>query len=188
VRLETARLILRRPTREDVSALLRLVSDPAFASTVREIPHNEDDVREYLEAECAVLEPELNKCFNLLIELKEDHRVVGLVTLVPRKHSQGQIGYALHKGDRGRGYASEAAQALVDHAFADMGFHRIYADTRADNVASWRVMERLGMIREAHFREAVQEEGDWRDLVVYAVLADGRPTVNVSGETSPEGQ
>lgn len=184
MRLESERLILRRPERDDVSALLRLVSDPTFASTVPEIPRTEDDVRDYLEAECAVHEPELSKCFNLLIERRQDHRVVGLVTLVLRKHSQGQIGYALHTDDRGHGYATEASRALVDHAFADLGLHRIYADTRADNDASRRVMECLGMTREARFREAVQADGKWRDLVVYAVLAQDWSGADVMSERS----
>jgi RimJ/RimL family protein N-acetyltransferase len=176
VRIETERLILRRPKREDVGSLLRLVSDPTFASTVPEIPGNEDEVREYLKAECSVHRPELNKCFNLLIERRQDSMVVGLVTLILRKHSQGQIGYALHTSDRGCGYASEASRALVEHAFTHLGLHRIYADTRADNKASWKVMERLGMVREARFRETVKVGGGWRDLVVYAVLAQDWPT------------
>lgn len=175
VRIETERLILRRPARGDVSELLRLASDPSFASTVPEIPGTEDEVRDYVEAQCAVHAPELDEVFNLFIERKHDGMLMGLVGFVLRKHSQAEVGYALHSDHRGCGYATEAAGALIAYAFADLGLHRVYADTRADNRASRRVMERLGMTHEARFREAVYEDGEWRDLVVYAVLAQEWP-------------
>ena len=172
MRITTDRLILRRPQSDDVGDLLYLLSDPSFAAAVPEIPRNESRLRAYVEDERALAEPELHKCFNLFSERREDHRLVGLSTLVLRKHDQGEIGYALHREFRGHGYASEAARAFVDHVFAELGLHRIYAETRAHNTASWKVMERLGMHREACFRKMVLEDGDWRDLVIYAVLAE----------------
>ena len=175
MRLRTERLVLRRPETEDVRNLLRLLSDQSFAAAVPEIPRTEGRIREYLEIERSVSKPERDKCFNLLLERRQDNRVVGLTTLVLRKHSQGEIGCALHRDYRSRGYAGEAARAFMDHAFTELGLHRIYAETRADNTASWRVLERLGMRREACFREMVREDGDWWDIVVYAVLADEWP-------------
>jgi RimJ/RimL family protein N-acetyltransferase len=172
VRLRTERLILRRPEAEDLRNLLKLLSDPSFAATVPEIPRTEEEIREYLEVERAVNRPERDKCFNLLLERRQDNCVIGLSTLVLRGHSQGEIGYALHRDHHRLGYASEAARAFMDYAFNELGLHRIYAETQADNTASWKVMERLGMRREAYFREMVQEDGNWLDVVVYAVLAD----------------
>ena len=176
MRLRTERLILRRPETEDLKNLLRLLSDPSFAATVPEIPRTDEEIREYLEVERTVNKPEQDKCFNLLLERQQDNCVVGLTTLVLRGHCQGEIGYALHRDYRSRGYASEAARAFMDYAFTELGLHRIYAETRADNTASWRVMERLGMRREACFREMVREDGDWREVLVYAVLADEWPS------------
>ena len=176
MRLRTERLTLRRPEAEDVCNLLNLLSDKAFAATVPEIPRSEEEIREYLEVERSVRRPEQDKCFNLLLERQQDGCVVGLTTLVLRKCRQGEIGYALHGDYRSCGYASEAARVFMDYAFTELRLHRIYAETRADNVASWRVMERLGMKREACFREMVHEDGDWWDVVVYAVLADEWPT------------
>lgn len=176
MRIRTERLILRRPETEDPGNLLRLLSDQSFAATVPEIPRTEEKIREYLEVERSVTKPEQNKCFNLLLERQQDNRVIGLTTLVLRRHSQGEIGCALHRDYRSRGYASEAACAFMDYAFTELGLHRIYAETRADNAASRRVTERLGMRREACFRKMAREDGDWRDVVVYAVLADEWPT------------
>lgn len=170
VRLETERLILRRPEIEDMSDLLRLLSDPSFAAAVPEIPRTEGEIRDYLEVERFANEPEPDRCFNLFLERRRDNGVLGLATLVLRKDGQGEIGYALHGDHRGSGYASEAARAFIDYAFTELGLHRIYAETTADNTASWKVMERLGMRREARFREMVRGDGRWQDLVIYAVL------------------
>lgn len=175
MRLTTERLILRRPEIGDVSNLLSLLSDQLFAATVPEIPRTEEGIRGYLEIESTISDPEQDKCFNLLLERRLDKCVVGLITLVLREHSQGEIGYALHEDYRSCGYASEAARTFMDYAFAELGLHRIYAETRADNIASWKVMERLGMRREAYFRETVREDEAWRDIVVYAVLAEEWP-------------
>ncbi len=177
VRLETERLILRRPEIEDLADLLRLLSDPSFAAAVPEIPGTEGEIREYLEIERSANEPEPDKCFNLFLERRRDNGVLGLATLVLRKDGQGEIGYALHGDHRGFGYASEAARAFIDYAFTELGLHRIYAETTADNTASRKVMERLGMKREARFREMVREDGRWRDKVVYAVLEHEWPAV-----------
>ena len=73
---------------------------------------------------------------------------------------------------QGQGLATEAVRALVTTCFDQLGFHRISARTGRDNKRSWRLMERLGMRREAHFRESHVVKGEWRDEFVYAVLAD----------------
>jgi RimJ/RimL family protein N-acetyltransferase len=56
------------------------------------------------------------------------------------------------------------------YGFTSLGLHRISADTTSPNVASWRLMERLGMRREAHLREAEFRDGEWIDYFIYAIL------------------
>jgi RimJ/RimL family protein N-acetyltransferase len=72
---------------------------------------------------------------------------------------------------RGKGYATEGAAALVSYGFGSLGLHRIEASTSNHNPDSRRVMERLGMTREACLREAEQRDGQWVDLVIYGILA-----------------
>jgi RimJ/RimL family protein N-acetyltransferase len=60
----------------------------------------------------------------------------------------------------------------MGYGFTSLGLHRIQAGTGAQNVDSWRVMERLGMRREAWLREAERQDGVWQDVVIYAALAD----------------
>ena len=65
----------------------------------------------------------------------------------------------------------EAAHALLGYGFATLGLHRVIATCQPENVASWRVMEKLGMRREAHVRQCIpRDDGTWWDEYVYAIL------------------
>jgi len=66
------------------------------------------------------------------------------------------MGWVFHRAYHGHGYATEAAGALLQYSFAALHLHRIIATCQPENVASWRVMEKLGMRREAHFRKCIK--------------------------------
>ena len=86
---------------------------------------------------------------------------------------EAEVGYVLDPSYGGRGYATEAVEALLRLCFDDLGLRRVTAGCFADNVASWRLMERLGMRRESHSqREALHRSGEWLDGMGYALLAD----------------
>ena len=82
------------------------------------------------------------------------------------------IGWTLGKTYEGNGYATEAARALLDYLFGILGFHRVYALTSPKNRKSRRLMERLGMRREAHFRKNCFDGDRWEDEYAYAILAE----------------
>lgn len=86
------------------------------------------------------------------------------------EHQSGMIGYVLHPEHHGNGYATEVSRELLRLGFDELGLHRIAASADARNTASIRVMERLGMRREALFRENELTRGEWTDEVVYALL------------------
>lgn len=88
-----------------------------------------------------------------------------------REHRQGEIGFVIHPDHQGHGYATEAAAALMEVGFRQVGLHRIEGHADARNTASTRVMERLGMRREAQLRENEFIKGEWSDEVIYAILA-----------------
>ena len=87
-------------------------------------------------------------------------------------HRGGELGYVLHPGHQGKGLATEAAEALLRLGFDRFDLHRITAKCSARNAASARLMERLGMRREAHLIGSRWVKGAWRDELVYAILAD----------------
>jgi RimJ/RimL family protein N-acetyltransferase len=87
------------------------------------------------------------------------------------RHRQGEIGFILHPDHQGQGLATEAAVAMLELGFEELGLHRIYGCAEARNAASVRVMERLGMRREAHLVENEFVKGEWQSEVIYAILA-----------------
>jgi RimJ/RimL family protein N-acetyltransferase len=105
--------------------------------------------------------------------LPESGTVVGDISLnrVSREHAQGEIGFVIHPDHQGRGYATEACATLMRLGFEELGLHRITGRADARNVGSVRVMERLGMRREAYFQENEFIKDEWSDEVVYAILA-----------------
>ena len=90
--------------------------------------------------------------------------------------AQAEIGWALDPAYQGRGLALEAARRLMALCFEDLGVHRVIAICFADNVASWRMMEKLGMRREAHtVQDSLHRERGWLDGYTYALLAEEWP-------------
>lgn len=170
--ITTERLILRRFEHRDAEDLLRFASHPSVARIVVELEATEAGVREYIDMKNSYQPFERGKCFDLAIERKDDGRVLGILSLICRDHGQGQIGWALAVDCRGRGYATEAAKALVAYGFNTLGLHRIWADTSAANTASWRLMERIGMRQEGHLREAESRNGEWVDTLIYGLRAE----------------
>lgn len=166
--IETGRLVLRRFALEDARNLLALVSHPSFSRAVPEMQPTQAGVRHYIERQLAYQAFEPERVFDLAIERREDRRVIGLLTLV-RKGEGGAIGWALGADFRRQGYAAEAAAALLDYAFVSLGLERVEAETATGNEASWRLMERLGMRREACLAGGTAEDGQPADSYLYVV-------------------
>lgn len=111
------------------------------------------------------------------VELLESAKVIGNVYLGSRAFENREIGYIINKDYQRRGYAAEALSAILHHAFQS-GVHRVYAECDPRNIGSWKLLERLGMKREAHLRQNLYFHKDaygrpiWKDTFVYALLAD----------------
>ncbi len=76
-----------------------------------------------------------------------------------------EIGWVFHPDFHNKGYASEAARAVLEYAFTKMKIHRIIATCQPENISSFRVMEKIGMRREGN-------GNDWWDEYYYAILKD----------------
>jgi len=111
--------------------------------------------------------------FHFGVERNDDGALLGeiLLKLVSQEALQAEIGYVLNPPFFGRGYATEAVEAVVDLGFTRLGFHRIFARLDPRNVGSRAVMERLGFRLEAHLIENDRFEGVWGDEFIYALLS-----------------
>ncbi len=113
---------------------------------------------------------EPHKVFDLGIERKADDKLIGIVTAIIKQSQKVEIGYGLGIDHRGQGYATEAARALMDYGFSELGLHRVQAIASSGNPASFRVMERLEMKLEGRLREANMLDENWHDLLYYGIL------------------
>ena len=101
-------------------------------------------------------------------------RPFGSVGLYRDGPHHAELGFAVSRDRWGQGYATEAARAVLDFGFADLGLRRIYATCRRENVGSSRVLEKIGMSREGRLRDHVLIRGDWRDSLLYAAVTPDR--------------
>ncbi|MGY1708490.1 GNAT family N-acetyltransferase [Geodermatophilus sp. SYSU D00758] len=110
--------------------------------------------------------------------LRVEGRLAGQVTVdnvVRGALRSGSLGYWVDRSVAGRGLASLAVALVCDHAFGPAGLHRLQADIRPENGASRRLVERLGFRQEGLLRRYLDIDGDWRDHLCYALLAEEAP-------------
>ena len=170
--LDTQRLLVRRLRDEDLDTLVAYRADPAV---MRWQSWDSDDAvkdRAMIDALKQVEPFAANGYFQFGVELKATRELIGdLYFKMDEAGTQAELGYTFAPKYQGQGLATEAARCLLDHAFTQRGLHRVYATTDPRNDASIKLMKRLGMRQEAHFRENLWFKGAWADDVVFAILA-----------------
>ncbi len=169
--LETERLTLRALNLEDAAALHRLVSAYEIALNTLAIPHPypEGAAADWIASNVQKFEE--GKMVNLGIFLREDGALAGAIGLtIHREHDRGELGYWIGVPYWNRGYATEAAAALIDYGFRELGLHRIEAEHFTRNPGSGRVMQKVGMTFEGRFRESVRKWDELVDVDHYAIL------------------
>jgi RimJ/RimL family protein N-acetyltransferase len=176
-RLETPRLQLRQFEPGDLDALHEMFSREDTVRWLYEDPPTLEQDRARLERRMRNLRFGVTgDALGLAAVLRDDGTLVGDLSLFlhSAEHRQGEIGFIFHPDHQGRGYATEAAGALLDVAFDTFDLHRVAGRLEARNVASARVLEKLGMHREAHLVENELVKGEWQSEVVYASLRASR--------------
>ena len=184
--IATARLRLRPFAHADLEAMYEIYSDEGVVRWLYEGVRTRDEVRELLgrkRANTGVARD--GGTLSVAAELGETGELVGDLSLACRsvEHRQAEIGFVMHPAHHGRGYACEAARPLVELAFSAFGFHRVIGRLEPRNVGSARVLEKLGMRREAHLLENEWIKGEWQSELVYAVLAREWAGVSEHGAT-----
>jgi len=170
--LRTHRLVLRALTLDDLDDHHRLFSDPDVVRFLYDEPLTRDEAAAHLAGRLGAELPVDGGWMNLAVE--HDDTYVGEVGLAVSRpeHRQCEIGYSFLPEAHGRGYATEAAAAMLALCFDELDAHRVAGRIEARNEASARLLERLGMRREAHLRENEFVKGEWNDEVIYAITED----------------
>jgi RimJ/RimL family protein N-acetyltransferase len=171
--LETTRLLLRPPCPADFEAIHAYAADAEVTRYMSFGPNTPEETREFL-ARCEAErlgEPRADYTF--AITLKESGRLVGSCGMMVDSsvNRRGEIGFCLHAPFWGRGYAPEAAEALLEFGFRELDLHRVFARCHPDNRASARVQEKIGMRYEGCLRESSYVKGTWWSWEYRAILS-----------------
>jgi RimJ/RimL family protein N-acetyltransferase len=183
--MQTDRLTLRPFEEGDLQALYEMQSDEDLVRWLYYDTRTLDEVRSALARRIAgVAVAGEGDGLAAAVVLRDTGELVADISLfwISEGHAQGEIGYTVHPAHQRRGYATEAARPVLDFAFSTMGLHRVIGRAEARNIASTRVLEKLGMRREAHLVENEWVKGEWQSELVYAMLAREWATTPVAPE------
>ena len=170
--LQTERLILRFHAPSDIPALMPLIGAREVAATTLRIPHpyTESDARDFITATQEDLSS--GSGLRLGIVLRESDTLCGGVGLrIESDHRRAELGYWIGVPHWGRGYATEAARAIVQYGFETLQLHRIFASHFVDNLASARVLRKIGMRHEGCQRAHILKWGEFLDIEMYGMVA-----------------
>lgn len=164
--IETARLRLRPPRMEDAPSIFeRYASDPEVSRLLPWRPHKSvEETRAFLRSLLRALEGGTTHAW--VIEGRTDRRLMGLISmtiesareadLLSTEEEQGyckvSFGYHFARSEWGKGFATEAAQAVVQWAMAQPDVYRVWTVCDVENQTSARVLEKVGLVREGTLR------------------------------------
>ncbi|MBL9031210.1 MAG: GNAT N-acetyltransferase [Phycisphaerae bacterium] len=167
--LRTSRLILRAFTLDDAEATVRICGQRIVAATTLRIPHPYSlaDARAWL----GMLPDLAASDRGVVFAITLDGAVIGSIGLtVDRPHSRAEIGYVIDPSHWGKGYATEAARAVVEHAFGTLALRRLFAWHFSRNPASGRVLAKAGFTREGSQRRQFLKWGRFEDAEVFGMV------------------
>jgi RimJ/RimL family protein N-acetyltransferase len=172
VELLTERLLLRDYRDDDLDAVQVYASDPEVCRFMEWGPNTLEDTRLFLDTVTGSAREQPRTAYELAIT-REGELVGGIGLRVESEaHRRGSVGWVLRRDAWGHGYATEAARALIAFGVESLGLHRIEATCEPANVASARVMAKVGMRPEGHLRHHMLVRGSWRDSLLHALVAD----------------
>lgn len=174
-KLETDRLILRKINNEDYKdAYVTWCNDEDIVKyTVHGVHKNIDVTKRVYER--WIQEYEDEKTFRWIIELKENHKVIGTIDVSSPwiKYGTLEPGYVIGKEYWGKGYATEATKEVIRYLFEECDADTIYSEHMENNIGSGRVMQKSGLVFEARLKSrVVDREGNRQDLLSYVLTKD----------------
>lgn len=175
MRLSAKRLLLREMVEADWGPLYAYEREPEFRRYDPDDLQSPLQFRLTIQALIAQQRDHPRTSYYFTVVQHEEARVIGSCYIAVRdgRSRQAEIGYMLGPAFWGQGFATEAANRLLAFGFDDLKLHRIFASgVVSENAGSVRVLEKIGMRREAHFRESHWFDGRWWDTTLYAILED----------------
>lgn len=171
--IQTERLNLRPFTLEDACDVQKICDSQDIYATTANLPHPYTIECAQGWISCHKANFENNAHYELAITDKSSGKLIGCVGLSnDKKNKNGEIGYWIDKQYWNRGYCTEAVNALIDYAFKKMDYIRVFARHFSINPASGRVMRKAGMSKEGYQKQAINKNGKFLDIELYAIIKD----------------
>ena len=170
--LTTERLLLRGFTLNDAKEVQKLAGDRDVASSTLNIPHPYPDraAEEWISTHREKFEKGSGVVFAITTK-DSPHELVGAISLeIEILHQRAELGYWVGRPYWNKGYATEAAKALLKYGFEELTLNRIYSNHFTRNPASGRVMQKIGMKYEGCLHEHIKKWDVFEDVEMYGVL------------------
>ena len=173
--LETPRLVLSPLALRHLDRFLTVAGARSIADTTISLPHplTEAAAREWIERAAAESAAGLGAHFAVALR-SEPGSLSGYAGIksIDREHNQAELSFWLKDSLAGQGYTTEAARAVVDHAFHHFELNRLCAYHMVRNPASGRILAKLGFRQEGCLRQRVRKWGVYEDVLLWARLRD----------------
>ncbi|MGH3926217.1 MAG: GNAT family N-acetyltransferase [Pseudonocardiaceae bacterium] len=170
IQLSGSRVTLREFHSDDLDRVMTVVGDDRVTESLSFDTRSREQAAEMLSGVLDRAEQEPRSEYYLAVTTADDG-LVGFARLGLNGVQAAKLGGAIATGYWGRGYAVDAARTLVDFGFRTLELHRVSAAMGPDNAASVVLARRLGMSYEGRIRDHVYTNGEWRDSLLYSVLA-----------------
>ncbi|WP_130860720.1 GNAT family N-acetyltransferase [Gracilibacillus phocaeensis] len=165
--IKTNRLQLREFNESDWEAVYPYTSDQAVMKYLPEEVFSKEDARQF------VIDNKGDEAEKYAVIEMDTHQLIGHIVFHPYFGDHTfEIGWVFNPLYHGKGYATEAAKAVLAFGFNQLHLHRIIATCQPENRPSYRVMEKIGMRREGFFKQCIPHGDEWWDEYYYAILRD----------------
>lgn len=175
--IETERLFLRPFCAEDEEIVYQIYGDAEIMEYTPFDPLTKEGAKAHLQKMIAGWQRDPVLDYELAVVVKETGEKIGRCHMqIDEETDTAMIGWMMLKKEWGKGYATEMTKALLDYSFDVLKVHRVNALCNPKNEKSWRVLEKFGMRREAHFKEKCRYTKNgihfWQDELQYAILSE----------------
>lgn len=167
-------ITLRRLRRSDAASIQRHANNRDIKRFLPRLPfpYTMAEARKWITTTSRLARAD--KAYDFGIEDRESGEIVGMIGLrnINRQDRNAEVGYWIGKSFQRRGYAGEAMLLILKFAFRELRLVRVYAVVHQRNVASVKLLDRIGFVREGVWRKASFMNRRWYDVYAYGILKE----------------